>query len=357
MKIFSTTLLLSLAITIASCKDSGKSSKQDDNSDSQPTTPAKTYTNPVKTVDHANIYVSDPFVYKYNGIYYLTGTSDIPNGMGFAYYESKDMITWTYKGALYQKPENHIGTSAFWAPEVKLYKGKFYMTYSCYISKHELALTCLAVSDTPNGPFKDLYTPWLDLGYSAIDANIFVDDDGTPYVYYSKNWTSDGIGQGELYAAKLKKDLSGLDGDPIFVSKASQDWEKVKWDVNRCNEGSFVFKKGDTYYMTYSANDTGYEHYGVGVSTAKNPLGPWVKYEDNPLMTTDLSKGVSSPGHNSIVESPDGKNLYIVYHRHEDPNCKKPNWTRIVCIDKLYFDKDGKLKTDGPTSSSQEVSW
>ena len=64
----------------------------------------------------------------------------------------------------------------------------------------------------------------------------------------------------------------------------------------------------------------------------------------------------NSPGHNSIVQAPDGS-LYIVYHRHADPNCQKPNWTRVVCIDKLYFDKDGKLKVDGPTNSAQHISW
>lgn len=348
-------VLFSSFLLLYSCNGSGTEPKSP--TVLEPNTPSKTYINPLKTIDQKNLYIADPFVYKHNGIYYLTGTSDLPDGMGFAYYESKDLITWTYKGALYKKPENHVGASAFWAPEVKYYKGKFYMTYSCYVPNRDQALTCLAVSETPDGPFKDLYTPWFDLGYSAIDSNIFVDDDGTPYVYYSKNSTEDAIAQGELYAAKLKNDLSGIDGYPVFISKASQDWEKVRWDVNRCNEGPFVFKKNGTYYMTYSGNDTGYEFYGVGVSTAKSPLGPWEKYDDNPMMTTDLSKNVSSPGHNSIVESTDGKDLYIVYHRHEDANCKKPNWTRVVCIDKLYFDENGKLKVNGPTSTPQEVSW
>ena len=74
-----------------------------------------------------------------------------------------------------------------------------------------------------------------------------------------------------------------------------------------------------------------------------NSFAQWKKYKDNPLMTTELSKGISSPGHNSIVTSKDGK-MYIVYHRHADPNCKKPNWDRVVCIDEIYFDKNGKLR-------------
>lgn len=317
---------------------------------------SKTYSNPLKTIDGAEIYVADPFVYKYDGIYYLTGTSNLPDGEGFAYYTSTDLITWEYKGVLYRKPADHIGSTAFWAPEVKYYQGKFYMTYSCYVPARGLLQTCLAVSEKPDGPFKDLHTPWFNLDYSAIDADIFVDDDGSPYVYFSRNETRDSLATGELYVAKLKRDLSGLDGKPVFISRASQPWEKVNWNRNRCNEGPFVFKRKGTYYMTYSANDTGYGLYGVGVSCAKNPIGPWVKYADNPLMTTDLSKNISSPGHNSIVEAPDGS-LYIVYHRHADANCQKPNWTRVLCIDRLYFDKKGKLKIAGPTSTTQQVAW
>ena len=315
--------------------------------------PEKKYDNPVKTTENKDLSIVDPFVYQYDGIYYLTGTT---NDSGFDYYTSKDLITWENKGALYRKSANHIGTSAFWAPEVRYYKGKFYMTYCCYVPGKDMLQTCLAVSENPDGPFTDLYTPWFDLGYSVIDADIFVDDDGTPYVYYSKNGMPNGVATGELYTAKLKEDLSGFDGEPVFVSGASQEWEKVRWDVNRCNEGPFVFKKNDTYYMTYSANDTGEGFYGVGVSLAQHPLGPWRKCADNPLMTTDLSNNISSPGHNSIIEAPDG-NLYIVYHRHADAHCKKPNWDRVVCIDRLYFDERGRLKVDGPTNTPQSVSW
>lgn len=316
----------------------------------------RTYTNPQRTTDGKEIRVADPFVFLHNGVYYLTGTTNLPDGQGFAYYTSTDLTKWEYKGALYSKPDDHIGTSAFWAPEVKFHKGKFYMTYSCYVPSTGLAMTCLSVSDKPEGPFKDAYTPWLDLDYSAIDANIFVDDDGVPYVYYSKNETIDNvetggrIGTGQLYVAKLKQDLSGIDGDPVFISGASQPWEKVKWENNRCNEGPFVIKRDGIYYMTYSANDTGYEYYGVGVATAKHPLGPWIKEDDNPLMTTDLSKGISSPGHNSIVKDPDG-HLCIVYHRHANVHSEMPNWDRVVCIDRLYFDEDDKLRVDFPDSA------
>ena len=249
----------------------------------------KRISNPVRTKDGQPLAVADPFVFRHKGLYYLTGTG---GDSGFDYYTSTDLVTWEYGGPLFRKSQDHPGTSSFWAPEVTRYQGRYYLSYSCFMPEKEKMLTCLAVSDYPAGPYRELYTPWFDFGYSAIDSHIFVDDDGTPYLYYSKNYPLGGkCAVGEIYAVKLRKDLSGPDGEPVFISGASQAWEKVRWDVNRCNEGPEVFKHDGRYYMTYSANDTGYEYYGVGVSYADSPLGPWTKSKDNPLMTTDLEKG------------------------------------------------------------------
>ena len=78
--------------------------------------------------------VADPCVYEDNGVYYLTGTTGTTDGKhGFDYYYSKDLRTWTYGGPLFRVGENHPGVDCFWAPEVRKYNGKFYMTYSCYI--------------------------------------------------------------------------------------------------------------------------------------------------------------------------------------------------------------------------------
>lgn len=306
--------------------------------------------NPVRTSDGGILTAADPFVFFYDGTYYLTGTT--ADG-GFDYFSSTDLQTWKYGGPLYRKSEGHPGTSLFWAPEVKLYDGRFYLTYSCWFPEKNRMLACVAVSENPEGPYRDLYTPWFDFGYSTIDTHIFVDDDGTSYLYYSKNYAIDGkCGVGEIYGVKLKKDLSGPDGEPVFLMGAFQEWEKVRWETNRCNEGPEVFKYDGKYYMTYSANDTGYEFYGIGVAYADSPLGPWVKSEDNPLITTDLSAGVSSPGHNSLFETPEGV-MYMAYHRHADPEAAKPDWNRVVCIERLCIDMDGCLRLVSSESKAQ----
>lgn len=50
------------------------------------------YENPLKTTDSTELYIADPFIYKAGGLYYLTGTTALPEGEGFAYYISSDLI-------------------------------------------------------------------------------------------------------------------------------------------------------------------------------------------------------------------------------------------------------------------------
>jgi len=121
-----------------------------------------------------------------------------------------------------------------------------------------------------------------------------------------------------MYGVALADDLSKPVGEPVKLMEADQPWEKVRYAENRCNERAFVLKHGGRYYMTYSANHTRFRHYGIGYATADKPLGPWVKAEENPIAATNLDIGVSGPGHSCITSSPDGKEMFIVYHTHAD---------------------------------------
>ena len=106
-----------------------------------------TYANPLATAEGDTLRIADPFVYKHEGVYYLTGTT---GNDGFDYYTSPDLVTWRFGGTLYRRPADHFGTDCFWAPEVKYYRGRFYMTYSCADPARGILLTCLAAS-VPRG--------------------------------------------------------------------------------------------------------------------------------------------------------------------------------------------------------------
>ena len=49
-------------------------------------------------------------------------------------------------------------------------------------------------------------------------------------------------------------------------------------------EGPSVLKKEGIYYLIYSANHFESKNYGVGYATSDSPMGPWKKYEENPIL-------------------------------------------------------------------------
>ncbi|MCF3650404.1 glycoside hydrolase family 43 protein [Synoicihabitans lomoniglobus] len=310
---------------------------------------SRTYVNPVGAKP---IVMGDPFAWQHAGNYYLTGTTD-PEA-GFRGYRSANLVDWTETGWLWRRQPDSWVDGRLWAPEVCAWRGKFYLTYSGTLRgvAPMRMLMGLAVSDHPEGPYRDLRTPWFDPGYSTIDGHLFIDDDDTPYLYFSRNGSRDGYDYGILYGVRLSEDLLTPVGEPIRLMEADQPWETEIRDWNRCNEGAAVIRVGSHYAMTYSANHYMHASYGIGAATAPHPLGPWTKDPANPIVSSDPAVGASGPGHNSIVWSPDRSERFMVYHAHADPT--QPSDRRVVYIDRLDSDPDtGRLSLRGPTRSPQ----
>lgn len=318
----------------------------------QPAAPPPTYTNPVGGAD---VQMGDPFVLFNDGRYYLYGTTA---NDGFKYWTSPDLVNWTAGGYAYQRAADAPQAGSYWAPEVIRHQDKFYMVYSCEPKvpqgEKKFFRMNLAVSDRPEGPFTDLHAPWLPYAYSTIDGDIFVDDDGTPYLYFAavgKREKPETYIYGLIYGVELERDLSAPVGPVFRCTEASQDWENPFSTDTRCNEGAFVFKRGSTYYMTYSANRWNDPFYSIGCATATAPRGPWTKPATNPLVGEDKKIGLSGPGHSCMVPSPDGSEMFIVYHAHVNPD--KPG-ARNVNIDRVVFDEKGAMRVT-PTRSPQPM--
>ncbi|MDO3409859.1 glycoside hydrolase family 43 protein [Saccharibacillus sp. CPCC 101409] len=315
-------------------------------------TAATTYRNPINIQN-----IGDPFILKASdGKYYCYPTS--AGDEGFKAWSSDDLVEWQEEGFVYEKSKNERawGYKQFWAPEVVEFESKYYMYYTaCSLEKDSLRIG-VAVSESPTGPFEDVYDrPMFDFGYAAIDAHVMIEPDGRAFMYYSRDCSENVVGtcrESHIYGVELNADLLSVRGEGKLLLKPDQEWELKSGNEFRWNEGPFVIKRGGLYYLMYSANCFAHRDYAVGYATSDRPLGPFEKYAHNPIMYAD-SPDVSGPGHHSVTESPDGTELFIVYHTHTDPTAGGGN--RQVCLDRMSFREDGSIEVQGPTLSDQPV--
>jgi len=273
---------------------------------------------------------ADPFILLHDGKYYLYSTN-APDG--YLVYESDNLADWENRGYCLRK-EDVKGDKWFWAPEIMYRNGKFWMVYT---SEEHLGI---AVADSPLGPFKQEKQQWLS-ERNAIDGDFFVDDDGTVYLYYVRF-----AGGNVIYGSRLDEATMTLDEESeCRLIAAEEDWETK---LGLVAEGPFMLKHNGKYYLTYSANDYRSIDYAIGYAVSDSPLGPFVKYEGNPIL--HRTEDVNGVGHHSFTYSKDRSQMICVYHRHQNLTTVHP---RTTCIDKAWFDGD-VLKIAGPTTDEQE---
>lgn len=297
--------------------------------------------------------IGDPFVLKAaDGKYYCYATSAVEQG--FKAWSSDDMIHWNEEGFVYEKTDSSWGFRQFWAPEVVEHRGRYYMYYTARWKEKDSLRLGVAAADGPLGPFVDAADrPMFDFGYAAIDGNVLIDEDGGNYLYYSRDCSEnvvDGKRESHIYGIRLADDMLSVRGDPVLLLRPDQDWELKSGPDRFWNEGPFVLKRGGLYYLMYSANFFAGRDYSVGYAVSRHPLGPYAKYAGNPILAA-AQEGISGPGHNSVAVSPDGSELFIVYHTHTDP--QEGGGNRQLCIDRMEFREDGSIRVLGPTLDDQ----
>jgi xylan 1,4-beta-xylosidase len=282
----------------------------------------KTYSNPVLVETYAinrpnpapyvgTLGIGDPAVIHHGGKYYLYPTGD---NHSYDVYISDDLVHWTKGSKVFQSSERGV-----WAPDV-FFSRDDNMFYLYYTVNGRIGV---ASADRPDGVFRDRGA----LISNGIDAHLFRDDDGSYFLYYAR-YPEFAIFVQPMESPVRKK------GAPVQLFSPTEAWEKKDVPVT---EAPWMIKHQGVYYLLYSGGSADSENYATGYATASEPLGPFTKYRGNPIIRK--GDGVFGPGHPSVVRNQAGK-LWMVYHQQKD---ETRGWNRIICIDPLWFDREGVL--------------
>ncbi|MCR5669991.1 MAG: glycoside hydrolase family 43 protein [Butyrivibrio sp.] len=295
--------------------------------------------------------IGDPYLVTENGKYYVTATCD---GKGYDIYSSEDLANWNKEGRIFSSSakEGWVRTS-LWQPQIVIGNdGKYYLYY-CGNNDDSSLRIGVAVADSITGPYEDaLDHPLLPYDYATIDPNLFTDDDGRMYLYFSRDCSENivnGHHTSQLYCIEMDGYTGIKEGaDPVLVATPEQEWEFASGDY-LWNEGPDILKHKGKYYLFYSSGCYADSTYSIGYAVSDSPMGPFTKYDKNPVIAS--TENVSGPGNNSFFKTLDGKELYTCYHTHTIKLIAGGN--RKVTIDRCGFREDGSFYINGPTTSFQ----
>ena len=286
--------------------------------------------------------IGDPFIVKADDAYYMYATSFVMDG--FKVWKSLDLENWEDLGACLDLSGSWTEQD-YWAPEVIFHNGKYVMHYSARRRADHSLRIGVAVSDKPEGPFTDVHNgPMFDFGYAAIDGHVFIDDDGQPYFYFSKdcseNYVSPTLRVSDICVCKLNQDLTEVVSEPLMLFGPSEPYDfKIVGD-QAWNEGPYVLKQDGVYYMTYSANLYASRDYCICLAKAQSPTGPFRKLDAPIMVCGPQGSDFSGPGHNAFFRDREG-NLKMTFHIHTYENDPSPNRKACICDAQLI---DGTIK-------------
>ena len=276
-------------------------------------------------------WYADPEGTIMDGKYWIFPTYSAPydKQVHFDAFSSPDIVNWT-------KHEHIIDTAAIkwahravWAPSIIKKEDKYFLLFGAndIQSNDEYGGIGIAVSDKPQGPYKDYLGKALvdkfHNGAQPIDQFVF-QDNGKYFLIYG-GWRHCNI-------AQLNDDFTGFisfDDGTIFKEITPKGYV----------EGPFMFKKNDKYYFMWSEGGWTGPDYSVAYAVADSPFGPFKRIDK--ILQQD-AKIATGAGHHSLIHNKDTDDYYMVYHRR--PLDETDRNSREICIDLMEFNNDGTIK-------------
>jgi beta-xylosidase len=157
---------------------------------------------------------------------------------------------------------------------------------------------------------------YLPADKPTLDATLWVDKDGKPYMIYCYEWLQNW--NGTIEKIELKPDFSGTIGEGKVLFRASDaPWSREKDEEgkdrpNKVTDGPYLFRTG-TGRLGMIWTSWIYDVYTQGVAYSKSGTldGPWVQ-EAEPITPPNY-------GHGMLFHTLNGK-LLMSIHSHKSVN-------------------------------------
>lgn len=280
-------------------------------------------------------YTADPAALVYGDRMYIYAGHDVCPPKENRYvmnewlvFSTTDMKTWTEHPVPLKVADIPWAWGDAWASQVIERNGKFYWYITASHAKIHGKAIGVAVADSPVGPFKDargtaiitndLTTSRTKISWDDIDPTVFIDDDNQAYLFW---------GNTQCYYVKLKENMIDTIGSIQMVE-----------NLPKYTEAPWIHKYKKNYYLSYAVEFPE----KIAYSMSKSIRGPW-EYKG---IINEIA-GNSNTNHHSIIKFK-GK-WYFVYH-NGGVNTDGGSFRRSVCIDRLYYNKDGSIKRVQMTS-------
>lgn len=273
--------------------------------------------------------IADASIQEINGMFYCYATTDgYDQGLKTSgppvVWKSDDFVNWRFSGTYFPAALGH----KYWAPsKVVSANGKYYI----YPTVNGFMYP--AVADTPEGPFKlakgidSFYLPFTSATLlhakdggepHGIDAEIFIDDNGAPYVFWQHR-----------YVARLNPDMVSIDTNTV---------SQIATKRQGYSEGPIFFKRKGIYYYLYTLGGDEKYQYAYGMSKV-SPMGPFTFPENDIIATTNYERQVFGPGHGSVFNVPGTDNYYFAYLEFG-----RRSTNRQTYVNELLFNEDGTIR-------------
>ena len=283
--------------------------------------------------------VHDPSIIAEGGTWHLFGTATEKGPRGQLPIRcSQDLQHWKRCGSVFadipdwikkESPETHD----LWAPDVSYFSGKYHIYYAFSAFGKNTSGIALVTNKTLDPASPDFH--WVNEGlvlkstlsddYNAIDPNIVLDSNGTPWLSFGSFWSGIKMRRIDAATGKLSAEDTKLyalasrerpENPPPAPPGLPGDWQAI--------EAPFVVHHGDYYYLFVSFDlccRGTRSNYRTMVGRSRNVTGPYVDADGKPMLHGGGSplltgnKRWIGPGGESVLQQPSGD--IIVFHAYD----------------------------------------